>query len=63
MPANKLAAVVVLVIGVGLFAVALLADVVGLGDDVGFGPQQRMGAGAGLVIGILGFWLLRKSSQ
>ena len=63
MPANKLAAVVVLVIGVGLLAVALLADVIGLGDDVGFGPQQQMGAVAGFVIAALGFWLFRKSSQ
>ena len=63
MPANKLAAVAVLVIGVGLLALALLADVIGVGDDVGFGPQQRLGAIAGFVIGALGFWLLRKSSD
>lgn len=62
MPANKLAAVVVLVIGVGLFVIALLADVVGIGDDAGFGTQQQMGSVAGLVIAGLGYWLLSRYS-
>jgi hypothetical protein len=63
MPANRVVAIVVLVIGVGLLAVALLADVIGFGNYVGFGPHQQRAAVAGFVISALGFWLFRKSSQ
>ena len=52
MSGNKTASILVLVIGIGLLAASLLADVIGIGDDPGFGNQQTMGSIAGASIGI-----------
>ncbi len=57
MSGNKTASVLVLVIGIGLLAASLLADVIGIGDDPGFGNQQTMGTIAGLVIIGIGLFL------
>ncbi len=54
---NKTAPILVLVIGIGLLAVSLLADVIGIGDDPGFGNQQTMGTIAGVVITAIGLFL------
>ena len=60
MSSNKITSILVLVIGIGLLAVSLLADVVGIGDDPGFGNQQMMGTIAGVVITAVGlFFTLR----
>ena len=56
------ASVVVLVLGVGLLLVSLLADVVGIGDDVGFGPQQTMGTVAGVLVIAVGVYLMKKKT-
>ena len=55
------AATVVVIIGAGLLLISLLADVLGIGDDPGFGSQQTMGSLAGLVILATGVYLTRKS--
>ncbi len=47
---NKIANILVIVIGIGLLAASLLADVIGIGDDPGFGNQQTMGTIAAAVI-------------
>ena len=57
------AATVVVIIGVGLLLTSLLADVLGIGDDPGFGSQQTMGSLAGLVILAAGVYLTRKSDS
>jgi len=54
---NKTTNILVLVIGIGLLAASLLADVIGIGDDPGFGNQQTMGAIAGVVITAIGLFL------
>ena len=54
---NKTANVLVIVIGIGLLAASLLADVIGIGDDAGFGKQQMMGTIAGVVITAIGLFL------
>jgi hypothetical protein len=54
MVANKAASILVLVIGIGLFVVSLLADVVGIGDNAGFGYQQILVAIAGIVVLAIG---------
>ncbi len=54
---NKTAPILVLVIGIGLLAASLLADVIGIGDDPGFGNQQTMGTIAGVVITAIGLYL------
>ncbi len=57
------AATVVVVIGAGLLLISLLADVIGIGDDVGFGRQQTMGSVAGLVILAVGVYLYTKQDS
>ncbi len=57
MVSNKTANVFVFIIGIGLLVASLLADVIGIGDDPGFGKQQTMGTIAGVVIMVVGFVL------
>ncbi len=54
---NKTANYVVIVVGIGLLAASLLADVIGIGDNPGFGNQQTMGTIAGVVITAIGLFL------
>lgn len=58
---NKTASIVLLIVGIGLLATALSADMIGIGDDPGFGRQQTMGTIAGAVITIVGLFLTFKS--
>jgi len=55
---NKTAQILVLVIGTGLLAASLLADVIGIGDDPGFGNQQTMGTIVGVAIMAVGLFLM-----
>ncbi len=57
MSLHKTANILVLVIGIGLLAVALLADVIGIGDVPGFGNKQTMGTIAGVAITAIGVGL------
>ena len=59
----KTAGMIVLIIGIGLLAASLLADVIGIGDDVGFGGQQTMGTIAGVVITAVGLFLTLKAKD
>ena len=54
---NKTVPILALVIGIGLLAASLLADVVGIGDDPDFGNYQTMGAIAGVAIMAVGLFL------
>ena len=59
---KKTPSIVLLVVGIGLLVVSLLADVIGIGDNPGFGKQQTMGTVAGVVITAAGlFFTLKKS--
>jgi hypothetical protein len=60
---NKQLAFIILIIGVGLVVASLLADVIGIGDDPGFGMQQTGGTIAGVVIILLGFVAIRKTAK
>ncbi|MFQ5995587.1 MAG: hypothetical protein ACE5K1_10895 [Acidiferrobacterales bacterium] len=51
---NRTAAIVLLIVGVALLASSLLADVIGIGDDVGFGRQQTMGTAVGALVTAVG---------
>ncbi len=51
------ASILVMVIGVGLFGASLLADVIGIGDDPGFGNQQMIGTIVGVAILAVGLFL------
>ena len=57
MSGNKTASILVLVIGIGLLAASLLADVIGIGDDPGFGNQQTLGTIVGVAIMAVGLFL------
>ena len=53
---------IVVIIGIGLLAVSLLADIIGIGNDLGFGVRQTMGSIAGVVIVFLGLMVMRKAA-
>jgi len=60
---NKTATILLIVVGVGLLAASLLADVIGIGDDVDFGLQQTMGAVAGAAIAAVGLFLTMRAKK
>lgn len=60
---NKTSAMVVLALGALLLLASLLADVIGIGDDAGFGRQQTMGTIAGVLVLAVGAYLYKKSDQ
>ena len=61
MQTKKTASIALLVVGIGLLVASLLADVIGIGDNPGFGPQQTMGTVAGVLITAAGlFFTLKK---
>lgn len=56
---NKTIGIIVIVLGVLLAAVSLLADVLGLGGDPNaVGWKQFLGAGAGVLVVIIGVWFM-----
>ncbi len=59
---GKTASIVLLVVGIGLLVVSLLADVIGIGDNPGFGKQQTMGIVAGALITAAGLFFTFKKS-
>lgn len=63
MTSKTIANVFILIIGIGILAAALLADVVGIGygDHTSFGIQQTMGTIIGAVVTMVGLFLLFKS--
>ena len=60
---NKMAPFLVLIIGLGLFVASLLADVIGIGTDPGFGPQQTTGIIVGVIIAAVGGYLALKEES
>ena len=60
---NETGPILVLVIGIGLLVVSLLADVIGVGDDPGFGNQQTMGTIVGVLITAVGLYLTLKAKS
>ena len=55
---QNVATLALIVVGLGLVGASLLADVIGLGDDPGFGSQQTMGTIAGAVIAAVALFLM-----
>ena len=60
---NKTASIVVIAIGALMLLASLTADITGLGDDVGFGPQQTTGTIVGVVVLAIGAYLYRKGGS
>jgi hypothetical protein len=61
-PLKCLSLILVLVIGIGLLVVSLLADVIGVGDNPGFGPQQTTGTIVAVIITAFDAPVMMKSS-
>jgi len=55
--------VVVLVIGVGLLLASLFADIIGLGDDPGFGRQQTTGTIVGVAMVAISVYLMARKKD
>ena len=62
MRSNKTASIILIVVGIGLLVASLLADVIGIGDDPGFGRQQTAGTAAGVIIAAIGLYLILNES-
>ena len=61
MKSQNTASLMLLVVGIGLLGASLLADVIGIGDDPGFGFQQTTGTITGAVIAaVASFLVLRR---
>ncbi len=60
---NKIASIVVVAIGALVLLASLTADFTGLGDDVGFGPQQMTGTVVGIAVLAIGAYLYKKSGS
>jgi len=50
------------IIGVGILAGSLLADVIGIGNDLGFGRYQTVGTVVGVLVMFLGLALTKKKA-
>ena len=59
---NKTASIILLLVGIGLLVASLLADVIGIGDNPGFGTQQTMGTIAGVIIAAVGLFFTFKKT-
>ncbi len=57
---KRTAGIILLIVGGGLLVISLSADVIGIGDDAGFGRQQTMGTVAGVVVMAVGLALTFK---
>jgi hypothetical protein len=53
---------VLVIIGVGILAGSLLADVIGIGNDQGFGKHQILGTVVGVAVMFLGLALTKKKA-
>lgn len=51
---------ILVIIGVGILAGSLLADVIGIGNDQGFGKYQTAGTVVGVLVMFLGLALTKK---
>ena len=60
---NRIASIVVVAIGALILLASLTADITGLGDDVGFGPQQTTGTIVGIAVLAIGAYLYKKSGS
>ena len=58
---DKTAPILVLVIGIGILLASLLADLIRIGDDAGFGLQQPTGTIVGVIITAVGLYLVLKA--
>ena len=58
---NKIASIVIVVIGALMLLASLTANITGLGDDAGFGRQQTTGTIVGIAVLAAGAYLYKKT--
>ena len=58
---KRTASIILLIVGIGLLVISLSADVIGIGDDPGFGRQQIMGTVVAVVLTAVGLTLTFKA--
>lgn len=58
--ANKTIAIVVAAVGALILLASLTADMIGVGDQVAFGPKQTMGTVAGTIVVGIGAFLYNR---
>ena len=63
METNKMASIALLIVGIGLLIASLLADVIGIGDNPGFGTQQTLGTIVGVLITAVGLFFTLKMKK
>ena len=56
-------AMILIVLGGILLIVSLAADSLGIGGAPGIGWKQLSGAGLGVILAIVGIWLLRREKS
>jgi hypothetical protein len=49
--------IVLVILGVVLLIVSLAADVIGIGNRMGIGWKQMLGAAVGLIVALVGAWV------
>jgi uncharacterized membrane protein YccC len=55
---------ILIVLGVAIVVISLAADLLGIGNSMGYGWKQLLGAAIGIVVAIVGVWLgMGKSTQ
>ena len=59
---SKKSPFILVIIGVGILAGSLLADVIGIGNDLGFGRYQTVGTVVGVLVMFLGLALTKKKA-
>ena len=60
---NKLAGIILIVVGLVAAALFFTADLIGIGGDVGFGTMQMAGTAAGVVVLAAGIILLLRKPK
>ena len=60
---NKTIGILLIALGIIIVLVSLVADSLGIGNQMGIGWTQLLGAAIGVIMAIVGVWMvLRKSS-
>jgi len=61
---EKLISIILVIAGILLISISLVADLIGIGGDLNaFGWKQITGVAVGLLIILVGIWLIRKKTE
>ena len=63
MQTSKTTRKIIIILGILIMAVSLLADVIGIGANPGFGPRQTTGTVVGFILAGVGWFLNLKANR